>query len=334
MHILKAEAQGEGAEFPPFLANHLPMILVALEHLGAPPDRVVAFSRIYRMNNGLVPCPEVTVSLTAESWMSALGVREQEGALRAFFTQEVARLGSAAAIQTYLPCLAPGIAGSAFHPLMRLSYAVMEQDEPEIGVALGYWAAAFLILDKDTATEGVTDDPVNMLVRAAALPGLAEAEPESDLVWHHMRAAARMPGFAGVADWLIMREDMLDRMAAGALALYAETMSFEALHALTGCHWLRQLCPLAPDMAPLLRHFWVGIAALMPKMGFPAMPSAERLAAWRSVATPGWDAIKQAAIASDDEHDISLCFSAFVEWQRTGDALYQVVAAKRMGLIG
>jgi hypothetical protein len=276
----------------------------------------------------------VQTPLTAETWTSVRGERGQEGALRAFFAQEVARLGGADAIRTYLPLLAPGVAGSAFHPLMRLAYAVMEKDEAEIGTALGYWAATYLVLDRGTAGEGVTDDPVAVLVRAAALSGLADAAPESDLVWHHMRAVAAMPGFAGVVDWLIIRGDTLDRMAAGALALYAETMSFEALHAVTGCHWLRQLSPVIADMSPLLRNFWVGIAALMPKMGFPSIPRAEQLAAWRDTALPSWADIKRAAIASDDEHDISLCFSAFEEWQRTGDMLYQAVAAKRMGLIG
>ncbi|MCB8877519.1 questin oxidase family protein [Acidisoma silvae] len=334
MHQLKAEACRDSAEFPPFLANHLPMILVALDHLGASERRLADFTRTYHMNNGLVSCRAAQTALTCETWASALGVRDQEGALRLFFVEEVARLGGASAIRAYLPALADGIAGSAFHPLMRLAYAVMETDEAEIGVALGYWAMTYLPLDRGQSAPGVTEDPAAVLALAAALPGLAEAAPESDLVWHHMRAVARMPSFAGVADWLIIGPDTLDRMAAGALALYAETMSFEALHALTGCHWLRQLCPVVRDMAPLLRHFWVGIAALMPKMGFPAIPSEQALAAWRALPAPGWDAIRQAAIASDDEHDISLCFSAFAEWRRTGDALYPVVAAKRMGLIG
>lgn len=333
VHQLKAEAGRDSAEFPPYLANHLPMILVALEHLGASPARVGGFARTYRANNDLIPCPETVLQLTAETWPSALAKREHEGALRAFFMREVQRLGGKTAIRTYMPSMAMGIAGSAFHPLMRLAYGVMERDEAEIAVALGYWAATFLILDRGAAQPGMSRDPVAMLIHAGRLPGLADAAPESDLVWHHMRAVARMPAFTGVADWLIIDSDTLDRMATGALALYAQTMSFEALHAVTGCHWLRKLASVLPDMEPLLRHFWVGIAALMPKMEFPQIPSAAKLAAWRAISPPDWPVIKDAATLSDDEHDISLCFSAFEEWQRTNDVLYQVVAAKRLGLI-
>ena len=120
-----------------------------------------------------------------------------------------------------VPRLAPGVAGSAFHPLMRLAYAVMAGDDEDVGIALGYWAATYLPLDAGGASPGVTMDPAEVLRRAAQLPGLAEASPESDLVWHNMRAVARVPSFAGVADWLIIRDDTLDRMAAASLALLA-----------------------------------------------------------------------------------------------------------------
>jgi hypothetical protein len=328
---LKAGAGRDSAEFPPFLANHLPMILVALQRLGATPDRLRAFDRAYRAASGLCPPPPAG-DATRETWRGLRGDRAREGCLRVFFDREIARLGAADTIRLYLLDLAPGIAGSAFHPLMRLAYGVMEADGAEIGIALGFWAATYLVLD-ESAGPGVTPDPAEILLRAAALPGLGDAVPESDLVWHNMRAVAAVPAFAGVAGWLIVEDDTLDRMAAAALALFAGTMSFEALHAVTGCHWLRLLRPVAPEMAPLLRHFWTGIAALMPKMGFPAIPSAAQLAVWRNAACPDWPAIKAAAVASEDEHDHSLTFSAFEEWQRTGDPLYRYVAAKQVGVL-
>ncbi len=332
--ILKAESRRDSVEFPPFLANHLPMVLVALDRLGASPQRLLAFAQTYRVANGLVTAPVAQSRLTRDDWMSALGQRALEGELRQFFAQEVTQAGGSVAIATYLPQLARGIAGSAFHPLMRLAYGVMEEDEAEIGIALAYWAATFLPLRDPGTAPGVTADPVEVLRRAAKLPGLADAAPESDLLWHNMRAVAAVPSFAGVAGWLIIRDDTLDRMAAASLALFAGTMSFEALHAVTGCHWLRHLQRVVPDMTPLLRHFWVGIASLMPKMGFPEIPTPQEIELLRGMPTPGWVEIKARALASDDEHDHSLTFSAFAEWRRTGDDLYRVVAAKRLGLIG
>jgi hypothetical protein len=331
--MLKAAARRDSVEFPPFLSNHLPMTLVAMERLGASPDRLAVFAQAYRTANGLCAVAPAESALTADSWTRVLGQRGREAELRALFSQEVARHGAKAVVAAAVPHLAPGIAGSAFHPLMRLAYAVMAKDDEDIGIALGYWAATYLALDAGEASPGVTTDPAEVLRRAARLPGLAEAEPDSDLLWHNMRAVARVPSFAGLSDWLIIRDDTLDRMAEASLALFAGTMSFEALHAVTGCHWLRLLRPMTPDMSPLLAHFWVGIASLMPKMGFPEIPNARQIEAWRATATPGWPEIKAAAIASNDEHDPSLTFSAYEEWLRTNDDLYRFVAAKRVGLM-
>jgi hypothetical protein len=43
--MLKAAARRDSVEFPHFLSNHLPMILVAMERLGAPPDRLADFAQ-------------------------------------------------------------------------------------------------------------------------------------------------------------------------------------------------------------------------------------------------------------------------------------------------
>ena len=149
-------------------------------------------------------------------------------------------------------------------------------------------------------------------------------EPELDLLWHFMREVARKPEFQGVVDQLRIGPDSLKRVAEASLALYAGTMDFCALHALTGSHWLRILWPVLPDPDLALRYFWQAIAALYPKIGFPDLPSAGQLEEWRHTPTPDWPEIKAAAIACDDEHDISLTFSAFEEWKFYGDPLYQV----------
>ena len=84
---------------------------------------------------------------------------------------------------------------------------------------------------------------------------------------------------------------------------------------------------------PLYRAFWQVIAALVPKIGFPALPSAEALQAMRETPAPGWPEIRAAAIASNDEHDVSLVFSASQEEMVWHDPLYRVVAARRVRLI-
>jgi hypothetical protein len=115
------------AEFPFCLANHLPMVLVALHRMGASDDRLKAYCHIYREQNGLVPVPEAIGAITRDNWREFLGQREREADYRTFFTGEVARLGAAPAALLYLPQLMPGMAASATHAFMRMAYATIRR---------------------------------------------------------------------------------------------------------------------------------------------------------------------------------------------------------------
>jgi hypothetical protein len=309
------------------------MVIVALRRLGANDERLAQFFETYRVVNHLVPMPPAVAPIRRAQWTAALGDRSRERDYRTFFTDEVARLGIRDAIATYLPTLTPAIASSALHGFMRLAYGVMRDDPAEVGAALGYWSACYLTLGPATGAPPVTDDPGEVLLRLQPVEAFRHVDVELDLLWHFMRAMAKKDEFRPVIDWLAIGPDTLSRVAAASLALYAGTMDFCALHALTGTHWMRILWPVLPDPELALRHFWQAIAALYPKIGFPDLPSAEALRAWREAPCPDWPAIKAAAVQCDDEHDLSLTFSAFEEWKVYGDPLYKVVAARRVRLI-
>ena len=330
---LMADARRFSVEFPPFMANHQPMMLVALKRMGASDERLVEWSETYRNVSGLVPAPANLRPIERDRWQESLGDRSREGDYRAFFAQEVARFGIGGACAIYLPVLMPGIAASALHAFMRLAYGVMQKDEAEVAVAFGYWAATYLPLRSASGAPPDTDDPAEVLLGLKPFEALRHIKPDIDLLWTSMRDVAARPEFSGVVDRLAIGPDTLERMATASLALYAGTMDFCALHALTGSHWLRLLKPALayPDVA--LRYFWQAIAAVYPKIGLPDLPSADQLDDWRDLKTPDWPEILAAAVLCDDEHDISLVFSAQEEFKRTRDRLYQVVAARRVRLI-
>jgi hypothetical protein len=321
------------AEFPFFLANHLPMVLVALHRMGASDERLEAFCDIYHKQNGLVPVPARIGEITRRTWRESLGQREREGDYRAFFAGEVARLGATPAVVHYLPELMPGMAASALHAFMRMAYATMTGSDEETGVALGYWAATYLPLGASQGRAPMTDDPAKVLAFMYGPSTFRSVETERDLLWHFMRAIALKPEFAPVVDLLSIGPETHDQVARCSLALYSATLDFCALHAVTGTHWLRLIAPRTPDRAAPLRYFWQAIASLVPKIGFPNLPDAGQLEVWRRMPLPDWREIFREAIAHDDEHDLSLTFSAGEEFKRYGDPLYQYAAAKRLNLI-
>jgi hypothetical protein len=329
---LLVECRSFSAEFPIFLANHLPMVLVAMHRLGGSDARLAEYFATYRDMNHLCAPPPTVALIAPETWTAVLGSRERETDYRLFFEGELARLGERAAIARYLPALLPGAAASATHGLMRLAYGVMRDDDAEIATALGYWAATYLELGRATGASPTTDDPVEVLVRMRSIEAFRHVAPERDLLWHFMRAVAQKPEFTPVVDELSIGPETFQRVRKASLALYAGTMDFCALHALTGCHWLRLIAPVAPDPDLALRYFWQCIAALYPKFGFPDLPDAETLETWRRAPCPDWEQIAAAAVKSDDEHDLSLVFSAREEGALYNDRLYQVVAARRIRL--
>jgi hypothetical protein len=330
---LLRRAAGYSAEFPPFMANHLPMVLVILDRLGAPAERLETFFERYAAASGLVPAPADGGRIDPGNWTLHLGDRGLEGDYRGFFAREVGRLGVAETERRYLPALVPGIAASALHALMRLAYGHLRADRAEIATALGYWAATWLPLGAAGRAAAITAEPAELLDALRGIEALHRLEPESDLLWHWMRAAAARPEFPPVADLLAPSDDLLARMSGASLALMAGTMSFEALHAVTSVHWLRLVGAAWPDLALAARFVWQAIAAVYPKMGFPEPASAERLDALRRLQAPPWPEIARHACASDDEHDISFTFSAMEEERAYGDRLFRVLAAKRLGLV-
>ena len=197
---LLTEGRAFSAEFPVFLANHLPMILVAMHRLGGSDERLGEYFACYRDDEPpAAAAARDRADRARPTGTSALGDRARETDYRTFFQRRSrAAWARAAPIAAYLPTLLPGLAASATHGLMRLAYGVMRDDDAEIATALGYWAATYLELGAATGAAPTTDDPAEVLLRMRAVDSFRHVETELDLLWHFMRAMAAKPEFAPV----------------------------------------------------------------------------------------------------------------------------------------
>lgn len=320
-------------EFPAFLANHVPMVLEAMGRLGASPARLAEYAAFYNAAHNVPFPPPPIAPLTEADWHIAIGHRERETDLRDFFADQVARLGGAEAIRRYLPTLFPGVAASATHGLMRLAYAVLRRDETEIGISLGYWAATWLSFPVRSGGDAPTIDPLVPVLAMRPEPSFRGIVLSSTLLWKFIEHMGTLPAFQAQLGRLQPTPGLLDQLRQISLQLYAATMSFEALHAVTGCHWLRLVAPYVDEPEHLAAYWWEVVMSLYAKIGMPDLPDPALLDQWRTLVPPSDAAIAAAAVASDDEHDHSLVFSALEEFRVTGDPLYRVVAARRVGLL-
>lgn len=329
---IMAEMPAYGSEFAKTYANHAPMVLVALDRIGGSPERLYDFFEHYRDYKKLLPFGPEVARLDRGTWQSAIGARDREPDLRVYFRNEMRQLGIEATLRAYLPRLAPGVGASALHALMRTAYGLLRRDEDEIAISLAYWAATYLGMPTSQGAPPITDDPAEVLTRVAGIEALHSLKLE-ELLWQNMRAAGQVPEFAPVVDWLAITPETPAKLAASSIALFAATMDFCALHAVTGMHWMRLVLPNCGVPELLLKHFWQCIAALMGEMRFPTLPDAPTLDRWRKLPAPPWPDIFAAARQSYDEHDLSLVFSASEENKVYGDPLYRLAAARRVGLV-
>ena len=297
------------AEFPFFLANHLPMVLIALHRMGASDERLEAYCQIYHKQNGLVPVPERIEKITRGDWREFLGRREREGDYRSFFAGEVERLGASAAVAPYLPELLPGVAASAAHGLMRWPMRRCATSERR-GAALGYWAATYLALGASHGARAVDRRSGRSARRMRAVESFRHVEIELDLLWHFMRAVAAKPEFA--------RRRRLARhrprhICAGAArfagALCRDDGFLRAARA-------DRLPLAAADRAgdararPRAALFLAGDRGARPEDRLPRHADRGEPRGVATAALPRLARHQAAAVTSDDEHDLSLVFSA------------------------
>ena len=293
------------------LANHLPMVLIALDKMSAAPERLGnAFDRSIPH---LQPRPGSPVDDIRE--IAACRNREDlfPSALR-YYEQQLRQLGIAKCLQQELPKLLPSIATAAFHGLIRTAYGIDARHLEEIAMGLAYWN-----LDYQTLAGSNQQVP---LTAAEIISQVAEKFPEIPLapgnIADHMQSVTGQPGWmeTPIQPELLGLEDIAEL----AINAYLGTKDFTLLHGVTGCHALRLILPYCPDKEAALRHFWQGLVIAYLSTGPKVIPP---VVSQEIEDIPQRQAdIMEEALHSDDDHVIKLAYSALEEFHYYGNSDY------------
>lgn len=318
------------------LCNHCAMTLIALDRMGASPQRVMGFAEAYLKD--MEPAPQPGEAIDAQNWRDRLGDEAAYADYLGFFRREVSRQNARAALRAALPGLVPGLGAAAFHPIIRTAYGVIADDPEEIAVGLAYWASRALILPErsDMAAElpfAPSDDPLEVLKKTRSWPGL-EFEPDAEaLIDREMLRAADTTLYPLVAASLEVDDLTLDRLRQAAALLFLGADNFASLHAVTGLHAARILSDFVVDRRGFAREVWRALLALYLSLDRPEIAAPVAAAELTAADLPDWNTILPAAAASDDEHVIKLAFSCLAESRAGGGRLYRYLAARKAGLL-
>jgi Questin oxidase-like len=289
------------------LSNHLPMALVALHGLGGSDDRLREFAARYRARLAPLELAEPVGSFDA--WRALRGRPGTYAPARAYLGPLVERDGTHAVVRRCLPHLVDGLAGAAFHGIIRLAYALESASPARVAAGLAYLTEVHQPLGRRGGGDGITDEPLVALHALAGRTELRDVVGEGN-IGQRMGTVAAHPSFAGVVDWLVTASDTPRRLTDAAIALYAATDDFTALHAVTASHAISIVSPFVEDADALSSWWFQALAAAYVTIGAPALgdPAApvrrwlEEPARWADVAA--------AATRSDDEHVVKLVYSA------------------------
>jgi len=307
------------------LTNHLPMALVAKAGLGAPPEELMRFADRYRRR--LVASSEVRERLTRDTWTRALGVTAAYADLTHYFDEAIDRDGVEVTLRRHLDFLVDGISAAAFHGVIRLAYALDAASPPRISAGLAYWAANAVPLAPLGDVPPISDDPLALLQQLAAVREW-RAPAEARTIFEEMQWVASHDDFRNATPLLAVDHSTPKRLADAALALYATTDDFTALHGVTGMEAIARVRPYAEDVERFDRASFQALAAAYLTIGAPPIWSGDRLEEMASTTSMDPIAVRSRASLSDDEHVAKLVFTASRLYDTSHNSLYRAVAER------
>jgi hypothetical protein len=286
-----------------YLANHLPMALVALDRMGADDARIAAWAARYSEQlEAFRPSPVV-------DRFEALARRE----------------GAAGALAASVDALVAGVAAGAFHGAIRAAYALEAGSAREMAHALAYWQHEFLSLGEAPVPRG-SESPAQVLSAMSRDPRFAGMRPGGRNIAERTAAAAAKPSVAEYAARLDPAQLRLDAIAQALIACYCASGDFTILHGVTGCHAFRMLSPHLREPGPGLRHLWHAVVATYAGCGSP------RVDGWGIEGSDvlGWREALALAVLCKDEHDVKFVYSCWCEREHYGDDPYRRAASARV----
>ena len=326
--LLNRHRTGELEDFN-VTANHAPMVLIALYRMGADPDQLRQYYA--RVETGR-PVSEMG-ALQAQridrgTWTKYLGTFSAWSSYRQFFQAEIGKHGVQEVLVSYVPSLMRGVAGHAFHPLLRVGYGIELNDKNEIAFGLAYWASAYLPAPEIPRTKSRVEPArlLNVLENSELLRGVKP---------HGQSIARRIGQFYEHEEFrrLLRPIDLhstrpLDAIAQAIAEAFGGHHHFTMLHGVTSCHAIRMILPYCENQEDVLSMYWFSVCAAYLSVinvpDGPHHPLPDREA--------DWPRIQRDAIATGNEHTIKLAYTCLKEAEEYHNVNYPGFALREIDI--
>ncbi len=307
-------------------SNHASMALIALQKLGADDQQLQRYYDHYcSSHEKVIPSLE---KINQQNFVEHFGQPHDFSAFVSFFDEELIRLGWRELLTIYLHPLQTNFASHAFHPLIRLAYAIEAEDYQDLPYGLAYLASYFTPLNIEASTNAKPITFSNLLVAARQNSTLSTINTEQKQVTDRLQFMSQQQKFVIFLQQYKLENLSLANIAEVGLQFYLNNQSIIALHTVTGSHALRILLPFCNNPSLVLHSVAQAITALyilfdcpeLQKTGLPKQ-------------LPDWQKIIMTAINSNDAHDIKLTYTCQQEDKTYHNPLYRLAASINLNLV-
>jgi len=306
LHELLREGTGFSPHYEPVSnSDHLPMVLAAMSGLGATDSQLRGFRDTYVTRLHRAPAaPEI------EHWQQGIGRLDAYPSVMNWFGDRIDQVGVVSTLAETLPGFLPGLAIDAFHPIIRLGYAVDFDCPEEVAAAL---ACLTIVHHEIPISEAAVD--LRQLVSAQTAAGA--------ISFVENRFGPSILELVRNGTYPVGRALDFQTIARISLDLYRSTRNFFALHLVTATQALRCLLQddsKNPDLEIMANSSMTGalLAAHLvlgsPKILSDALPAPRQL---------------------DPEHCYKYVWACVCEYRRYSDADYlsEIALFREQGLV-
>ena len=284
---------------PSMNSNHLPMTLCAMQALGATDSLLQQFEAEYRLH-----LRKVSSNSLSGGWRGAVGKPGEYLGLMRYLRAQIDRTSINEVVKEYLPEFLPGLSLDAFHPIIRLGYAIDFESSAETAAALAYLITSYREVPFNQ--QHIVDLPV----------ALTQQVDAGSQLFRQAQFNQRMTELLEIDSYPVGTASF-EACANCALEIYMGTRNFFALHMVTATQATR-ICAQLVD----------------PQLAMTCLTGAI-LAAHKAVGSPDFAVPKPLDSSLDPEHSLKYAWACLSEFGAYGDTRYldEVQACRDRGLI-
>lgn len=307
------------------LSSHIPMVSYSLYELGVPFNEIEKYldNTIERIKISKENFTKI-YSINDDNFEEYLGSSNSFGSYYEYFSKKLNESNYLDVIGEFLPKLIKGVAARAFHPLIRLSFAVRSENVEEVIKSLSYFAETF-VPHKFAFLPSKAENPLEAL--KVLVESVKNDDYSGNLIADRIGNIYKFDGFKknaftlkGDYEELVLQLDKIINK------LFVETKNFTILHGVTSKEAIKTLLPLVKNKEYVLQNYWIAILASYISIDSPEIKD---LNIDIPEDLPDFKEIIRANINSNNDHSIKLANSCRIEFERCGDTVYKYMAYLR-----